>query len=366
MSLRTLASDSEDEVRCGVALNPGAPENLLRELSEDRSGMVRSGLAMNERAPSDVLAALGTGPDLDSEQLGTLGNPASISLHTRVAMNPATPVLLLRRFATDHRNDVRWGVARNLSTPPDLLEVLAEDVTDYVRAGALANPMTPTRTLAAALSRETNGRILGANGLVLAAMAGNPGLTPELVDQLIQRQGLEAELAENPATPADVLTNWASSYALAGAVHVHALVAGNTSSPQPLLAALSRSPYPEVRKAVAGNTSAAAGVLDALASDPDELVVHEVAGNRSIPASTLRSLYEEHFGRHGYALASNPSFPAESMLEASAQAVDWDDWELVATLAANRSFPKQELSRLSASSITQVRWAVAMNPATPW
>lgn len=366
MSLRTLASDSEDEVRCGVAQNPGAPENLLRELSEDRSGMVRFCLAKNERAPSEVLAALGTRPDLDSEQFGISWKPASISLHTAVAMNTATPVLLLRRFATDHRNDVRWGVALNLSTPPDLLEDLAEDQMDYVRAGALANPMTPTRTLVAVLSRETKRLASGANGTMLPAMAGNPRLTPELIDQLIQRRGMEAELAENPATPPGSLTSWASSYALAGAAYIHARVAGNTSSPQPLLAALSSSPDPMVRKAVAGNTSAAAGVLDALASDPDELVVHEVAGNPSTPASRLTSLFEEHFDRHGYALASNPSFPAETMLEASAQAIDWDEWELVATLAANRSFPKEELSRLSASSKTQIRCAVAMNPATPW
>lgn len=90
-----------------------------------------------------------------------------------LAMDPETPVELLRLLATDAREDVRRIVAENPRTLESTLRALAADTDDHVRAGVARNPSTNANTL----------HLLARNGVsfVRGAVASNPRTPPQIL-----------------------------------------------------------------------------------------------------------------------------------------------------------------------------------------
>ena len=60
-----------------------------------------------------------------------------------LALNPNTPVEILKVLATDKKWNVRYRVAQHPNTPVETLNVLATDEHYYVRYWVAKNPNTP-------------------------------------------------------------------------------------------------------------------------------------------------------------------------------------------------------------------------------
>ena len=72
--LRSLATDKNSSIRCGVAVNPNTPEDALRTLATDKNSSIRYGVAVNPNTPADILRSLATDKNSSIRYVVTL-NP---------------------------------------------------------------------------------------------------------------------------------------------------------------------------------------------------------------------------------------------------------------------------------------------------
>jgi hypothetical protein len=233
--LQQLQSDATAPATLMAAVEPALARRDYLELAA---------IAGNERTPAAALMELAASPDpglhrkreglvqlLDGDALAVVRKalrnpnlpPEAISLIARsddvyvlgdVAMNPATPVPLLRELAERYDSYlIRWGLAFNPSTPDDILESLA--------SGENAD------------------------------------------DRTLQRQ-----LAQNEAAPGSVLARLATH----ADPSVRRAVARNPATPVASLLQLVEDAVEEVRFYLAINEARHVGVLEALMSDSSERV----------------------------------------------------------------------------------------------
>ena len=100
---------------------------------------------------------------------------------------------------------------------------------------------------------------------------------------------VRAKVAENPNTPADVLTELAKD----SDWHVRSNAAGNPATPADVLTELAKDSDWHVRRSAAGNPATPADVLTELAKDSDWHVRISVAGNPNTPADVLTELAKD-------------------------------------------------------------------------
>lgn len=143
------ARSSSASVRHAVAANTGAPSALLANLARDSVAAVRAAVAANLATPAEALGVLAA--DLSEEVLLALianenapqqfleqqaHRNSDHERQSRLARNPRSPELVLRKLAYSQWVDVRAAVAGNPSTPAETLEILSLDENSAVRETA--------------------------------------------------------------------------------------------------------------------------------------------------------------------------------------------------------------------------------------
>ena len=255
-ALYTLSTDSRASVRMAVAKSPACPASVLDALIEDADLEVLKAVAQSRFAPAHVLEAmfqkgssylyyrLASNPVTPIhvlEELSRLDGPLTtwiqveVALHpslpegrrrdllealskrpsegdrSSAAQNPAMPSSALETLSSDSKSSVRRAVASNLQCPPEVLTRLAKDGS-AVQEELARNPNTPLEVLVelaaskfpqvrkklavhAHRSAELR-RKLGADPDedIRAATASCPGLTAEMLDELLQGYQLEGDL----------------------------------------------------------------------------------------------------------------------------------------------------------------------------
>lgn len=223
--MEAFSKDPDDEVRSVAAGNPAMPVSLLEALAKDPEDGVRSAVAGNPTTPVPVLEALagdssgwvrrtvGSNTAAPASKLECLSNDPEEWVRSAVAKNTATPATVLDVLSGDSSHDVRAEVAKNSTTPPPILGRLLADKDSAVKTCAAGNPNAPvpallkllpaktlrmSRALAAHVHRSPEIRKAlwsDANDEVRRAVAGCPGLTQEVLEELVEETDLEGDLA---------------------------------------------------------------------------------------------------------------------------------------------------------------------------
>jgi DNA-directed RNA polymerase subunit RPC12/RpoP len=239
------------------------------------------------------------------------------------AENPATTPARLDELSRHMDYAVREAVARHPSTPPQSLRrmVMADEslATEVLDNPSLSAEMWPA--LAA----------IGSSW-ILEKIAGSKHAPPEVLRTVARQVAdrlsddydgsedfdlsdvddvLEA-LAENPATPTEVLAEVArlnGERVPSERGDFDELLAKHPNTPPALLAELARSEDDSARQAVAAHRATAVAVLESLATDPEWSVREEVAKRPELSPETLKRLGGDEDGSVQNAARENPSYP---------------------------------------------------------
>lgn len=236
-------------------------------------------------------------------------------------------------------------VASNPATPAAVLERLASDEDPDTRLYIAQNPSTPTGVRVALLAALAKDE----SSYARQSVAQHRG-TPMVVLEILARDedsGVRQAVAENAATPVALLARLAtdeeSDVRVAVAEHPRTLAA--------TLERLAGDEDSEVRRAVAFNNCTNATLLERLAKDERPDVRAGVALHPATPAATLEWLSLE--GGCSEEVAANPAAPA-SILERLAKH-KWDGTRRC--VARNPATPTKVLVALSKDADERVRWS---------
>jgi DNA-directed RNA polymerase subunit RPC12/RpoP len=245
------------------------------------------------------------------------------------AENPGTTPERLEALSHHLNADVREAVARHPHTPEDTLRRLALQ-DESLAAEVLENPSISAATWPALVSTGSS--------WILERIAGRANAPPQVLRTVMQAvadrlsddfegdaetfdlsdvDDIFEALAENPATPADVLAQVArlneSRVPSERGDHDERL-AKHPNAPAALLAELARSEDASAREAVAQHRHTSAEVLESLAADPEADVRAEVAKRPELSPETLKRLgRDEEYGVRQAARA-NPAYPRFNLL----------------------------------------------------
>jgi DNA-directed RNA polymerase subunit RPC12/RpoP len=253
-----------------------------------------------------------------------LHDPGARNRARHQAEDPETAPERLAELARHLDSAVREAVARHPRTPEDALRRLVE-ADASLAAAVLDNPSLPAAAWPALAG-------LG-KSWILEKIAGSPNAPPDVLRtvaaQVAHRLSddyagdaddfdvsdagdvLEA-LAENPATPAEVLVEVAR---LNGArvpsdrEDVDEALAKHPNAPPALLGELARSEDDSARQAVAENRRTPAAVLESLAADAEWGVREAVARRVEVSPETLKRLASDEDSSVSGAARENPSYP---------------------------------------------------------
>jgi hypothetical protein len=339
--LARLSGDRYPAIARAVAKNPNAPPKTLLDLARRYPGEVLANPALPllflERPgfqrdfPAEPLAAVLASRAAPEFLLLAAAARPEVPLRSLAARHPSTPAAALARLAVDDDAQVRASVALRPNTPRELRPLISllarvaqrppapltdEEIARLLECGEggrmllARHPQAPTPLLLELVARESRPApdplLTRASlpGEVLAAMARSPDLglrcraaahheTPP--EALIALAGedlltLRFTLLANPATPPEALSRLARvplerPEAWTGA-HTPALraVGAHPRAPAGMLAALARSPSPELRRVAAASPRTPADALAALVSDKDAKVRGAARRNPAAPA----------------------------------------------------------------------------------
>jgi predicted DNA-binding WGR domain protein len=271
-----------------------------------------------------------------------------------LAVNPATPVEVLKDLALDDASEVRRGVAINPVTPDEILVLLAKDKNHGVRHNVAHHPATPVEVrtqvqIGLAKDKDIDERCY------IAQSSDSPVILAILAKDEVQQ--VRRDVAKNPAAPIEVLTALAKDKETL----VRWAVAENPASPVEVLTALSKHKSEFVRQGVATNPTVPADVLSSLATDEVKDVRCAVANNPATPAIVLSLLAQDQSKEVRRAVGTNPATLLES-LSLLAKDVDSDVRKVI---ARNPATPVEVLSHLAKDEDGGVCCNVAENPTTP-
>lgn len=325
--LKKLAIDTDPFVRKGVAENAAAPLSLRRDLldqlsleTEDSTQLwvflnpltethVRESLItkLMKSENSHFRKELASSPIISQDLLEQLGSDADEGVREAVGANPNSPATILRILAKESSKDIRKAVAAHPATPAVVLECLASDSDIVVLDAITSNPVTPKPVRDALLeklacstdifirvkvaSNENTPRALlrqlslDSNIRVQQAIAGNPSTPPKAIEMLMQHTHLHILLLNNPTTTTELQCR--------------------------LIALMSVSEHPGIRKAIAKSTLVPVDFLENLSNDDDVWVRNAVAQNPSTPGAVLVMLARSGFWALRFSAIGNPSFPRD-------------------------------------------------------
>ncbi|HEX6371075.1 MAG TPA: hypothetical protein VF006_19310 [Longimicrobium sp.] len=256
-----------------------------------------------------------------------LHDPTVRRAHRRVAKNEATAPERLEELSHHLDAEVREAVARNPRTPQATLRRLADD--DTVAGDALENPSFPR---AAWLEVAVQGR-----SWVLEKIARAPDASPDALHAVVRHVAARLAddfagdedafddsdvgdvlegLAENPATPAEILAQvWSLNARRDDPGDYGEALARHAAAPPELLAELAGSGDDTVREAVAANPRTAREVLERLAGDAERSVREAVAGRTELAPETLKRLGKDDEYLVREAARANPAYPRFSFFK---------------------------------------------------
>ena len=237
-----LAKDTGYSVRENVARNPITPAEALVILAKEAGYMIRAGVARNRNTPPELLKEL-TSDDRAEVRL-------SVALNVFAPLDLNFRINLLKSFGTegDEYGYGREFLGKNPYTPVEILELFSKDKNHVVRCGVAVNPATPVGILKVLAKQESS-------QIVQARVAENPSipesLRREVIEDLVNdlEPWIRCHVGWNRLAPVDVLRSlardkWAD---------VRSAVARNPVTPIEVLILMADDEYSSVRAAVAEN-----------------------------------------------------------------------------------------------------------------
>ncbi|GAA4596084.1 hypothetical protein BJY16_001897 [Actinoplanes octamycinicus] len=279
--------------------NPATPISSLVSLADNESAILRWTLAGRPDLPPEVAVRLA-------------GDPIPGVRHD-LAGNPGLPAELIRRLAGDPDPEVRRRLAHNSNVPLDVLAELARktrigptplpriEAATEAEVRALAAGAGPELRMLVATRRDLPDDVRDAlagdpDAKVVAAVAGHPGLSPELLAGMVGTHGkrVSSAVATNPDAPADLLLDLARSVPRvprtlrAVAQHPNATAAVL----EHCLAAGPGEGDGRARAAAAGHPALPPARVAELVGDPDPTVAESAAGNPALPLTEMVRLID--------------------------------------------------------------------------
>lgn len=287
------------------AEDPATPPQRLAELMGDENFWVRRAARNHPNRPAEMLdllvraggrpdlAGFGTPGDVTADELTQLAHGGGWARRL-VARHPATPAPLLDLLARDEDPGLRRLVAEHPNTDAATLDRLLFDDDEPVRDAARAHPSSPHERVGLLiraikldpLDEADVTHLLTRDGWARALVARNPQTAVNTLLELSRDTDprVAAALAQNPATPPQVLLD------LRQAKELHDALASHPAAPPELLAELSASTDVEVRMRVAAHSATPPDVLAALTEDGASGVREQVARNPSTPRCAIDRL----------------------------------------------------------------------------
>ncbi|HEX8271305.1 MAG TPA: hypothetical protein VF615_01565 [Longimicrobiaceae bacterium] len=245
------------------AEDPATAPERLDALSRHLDSAVREAVARHPRAPETALRRL-----LEADE----------SLASTVLENPSLPAALWPALADTDRGWILEAVARNRHAPPEAL-----------------------RTVAARVAHRLSDDFEG----------DEDDFDPSDVSDVM------VAIAENPATPAEVLAELARlnrERVPSERAELDEPLAKHPDTLPALLAELAASPDDSARAAVAAHPATPPEALDSLAGDPEWSVREAVAVRAGVRPETLKRLGDDEDSTVRDAARANPGYPRFSLL----------------------------------------------------
>lgn len=181
--------DAPDRRR--LAGSPDVPDGLLLGLAMDEDPEVRRNVAGNPKLDPAVQEALSTDPHY--------------LVRSEIARNSWTTPQILEKLSHDNNNDVRYEVASNTNTPPETLTRMAQDENDVdVKYGLGRNVNLPLNLMKELMARKAEDFFSG--------LAENEATPPELLIELADYgydydySTIHTFLASNSSSPDEALS----------------------------------------------------------------------------------------------------------------------------------------------------------------
>jgi hypothetical protein len=255
------------------------------------------------------------------------------------AGNPATSPADLTRLAGDHDAEVRKAVAGNPSTPAPVLAAAYD--SNFWRPIIAANPGISPELLVKVFIENIDG------GYYSAHDGGSTGAAPIL-----------AALADNPATPLDILYDLAEESDEVGATAL--------KNPKLMTAeAQARLVETSMHLQTARDHHTSPAVLSELASDTSVGVRRLVAENPNSPPGAILTLVGDGRDSVRLAVTRNPKVKPDVLRNVLSDLAGDDDTHVREAVARNPATPGRVLAFLAHDANLDVRGDVASNPSTP-
>jgi hypothetical protein len=287
--LAVIASDDLNE-KYGIGQTSVA---ALCALAEDETIGVDSLHSLAQSPFAEVRRSVVKNPAVSKATLANLTRDASPQVREAVAGHCDTPLEGLMALANDASAEVRAAVAKNPRTSSEALALLDQDPDEGVALAVAVHPNTPAGSLDALVEVHDQPKINEGNSLALTMLFQGKldrlSWRHELLGHLTRsdnswHQGVRQAVASNLRVSPETLIT------LSQQPDTVAFVAGNPSTPAPVLSQLIRHEDSLVREAAASNTSLPEAQLSALALDQQEAVRRCVASNPHTGVQTLEIL----------------------------------------------------------------------------
>ncbi len=377
-ALAQVVEKGDRNSKITAARNLKTPVSILEQLAKDTDETVRSVLVQN--------------PNLSSNCLIELAENSTFNVQLTIARRThPIPVEVLLQFSLHENKMIRSEIAQNKNTPSDILAFLAEDKEQNVRIKALSNANIPSKVLSQALlniyDREEIESILRGqknsrrDSLIPAdilerlskhphdsiryLVAAYPTASVKTLERLaFDKYNLVSKtVAENPSTPANILTELAKRNPVttnSGCYHsiAYKIAIRKDAPPEALEYIVRQSVVPVIYIALR-NPNTPVNALEWLLDNQDnESILGLVAKHSNTTPDILRRLAANQFVKVRGAVASQQQCPLE-ILETLAQDSAIEVREKV---AANPNTPNRILETFAQSEKTAIRKAVASNP----
>jgi pentose-5-phosphate-3-epimerase len=391
---KVLAKDENIWVRAALAENKKVTKEILGILSKDPDSTVRERALKNDNVgedavenfenPFSVKLAVAGNQSTPKEILEIFSTNAesafvdgkSTSLMIGVAGNSAISEAIAGRLVKSKDKEVLKALASNPSLPKECLAELIESSLKKLKSGKsdwsdrefdlglASNPKSPASYLAALLKHSDT--------WIVSNVAANPNLSLEKLAKLAksEHQNIRKGVASNPKAP------WALLQSLLTDEDCVNEIARNPATLAEDLTDIAnrKTAGPYLLSDVGGNPSAPVELLEKLAKHKDSLVRLGVASNPSAPKNLSKNILEDFLTSEsensaGHSFIARCQFASQELIaEVMERYLPADSSfrsNILTYVAANPATGPEMLTKLAGDRLIEVRIAVAKNPNTP-
>lgn len=339
-----LFSEIPRTTLCGLLKMEEMPEEFLAWAAESGETNVIKALLRNPRVTKEMLVKMrathrwlaeqidhhvgwdGRAVDLKQIEItlrATTLLALPVAIRQKLAQNPDTPVEYLEYFASDPDSEVRKAVAGNPSLPQTVIDLL-------VRAGStpnFCNFVDPDPSM----SVEELEHLAQSGHWAKILVIRHPNTPISVADQLATHSGIGEAMAGNPGTSAKILEQLATHRDLA------------------------------IRTAVASNPSTPINILDQFATHGDLVIRQAMAANNLVPEEILIQLATDNDAKVRLLVANHPRRP-QHLIDLLVRAGSTADLR-------NLGYPDLTLAASNLEYLCTLghwaRWLAALHPNTP-